>query len=260
MAQDPEAFANMIVMKFQAALAPVLERLAAAEALLKAQGDLRDRVLVVETKAATPSQPSPELGLFEKRLTAMETTQAIPTAAEIMLADVKSRLTALETRTAPELPAVLEQKTVDLSPVEQRVSRLELQYEMKAGELTPLSTAVADLTKDLGAIRERLAVVEVRPSVPGPAGEPGPPGKDGVDGKDGLAGLSFEGVYQEGQSYEKGHLVTWAGSSWHCNAPTTTKPGDGSKDWTLMVKRGRDGRDGQSAPSALPVISVGSRS
>ena len=101
------------------------------------------------------------------------------------------------------------------------------------------------------------------PGAPGAPGEhglngtDGLPGKDGVDGKDGTAGLSFEGVYQDGKSYALGHLVTWAGSSWHCNEPTTTKPGDGSKAWTLMVKRGRDGKDGVDAPGALPVVKVG---
>lgn len=93
---------------------------------------------------------------------------------------------------------------------------------------------------NLDALRERVATLEARPVVPGPPGEPGPPGKDGQDG---TPGLSFEGVYQDGKNYELGHLVTWAGSSWHCNEPTTSKPGDGSKAWTLMVKRGRDGRD-----------------
>lgn len=95
---------------------------------------------------------------------------------------------------------------------------------------------------NLDALRERVATLEARPPVPGPPGEPGPPGKDGQDG---TPGLSFEGVYQDGKSYELGHLVTWAGSSWHCNEPTTSKPGDGSKAWTLMVKRGRDGKDGK---------------
>lgn len=104
------------------------------------------------------------------------------------------------------------------------------------------------------------------PGVPGVPGEKGAegrhgvdgvPGKDGVDGTDGVAGLSYEGVYQDGQAYDKGQLVSWAGSGWHCNEPTTTKPGDGSKAWTLMIKRGRDGRDGVDAPGALPVVKVG---
>ena len=114
--------------------------------------------------------------------------------------------------------------------------------ELKTAETPRLAAAVGDLTKEYAALRERIAVVETRPALPGP---PGPPGRDGVDGQPGTPGLSFEGVYQDGKAYEVGHLVTWAGSSWHCNEATTTKPGDGSKAWTLMVKRGRDGKDGK---------------
>ena len=94
-------------------------------------------------------------------------------------------------------------------------------------------------------MRERLAVLETRPPLPGP---PGPAGQDGAPGQDGTPGLEFRGVFLEGQAYDRGHLVTWAGASWHCNEPTTTKPGDGSKAWTLMVKKGRDGKDGKDGP------------
>jgi hypothetical protein len=181
-------------------LSPVLERLSAAEARLSVLGDLRDRVVTVETKAAQPV-------------------------------------------------ATLEAQTVDLSPVCERLATLET----KIGVVLPsFDVSIEALEKDFGTLRERLAVVEVRPSLPGPPGDPGPPGKDGIDGKDGTAGLSFEGVYQEGKSYDKGHLVTWAGSSWHANEPTTTKPGDGSKAWTLMTKRGRDGKDGMPGADGKP--------
>jgi hypothetical protein len=198
-------------------LTPVLERMASAEARLSTLGDLRDRVVVVETKAAAavPLLPlPPEAGYddLRDRIKTLETKAAGPSAAE--LADVRERVTALERRVTDDA-----------------------------------------LTKELGSLRERIAVLEVRPMVPGPKGEPGEPGKDGLNGKDGSAGLSFEGVYQEGQTYEKGHLVTWGGSSWHANEQTMAKPGD-SKAWTLMVKRGRDGRDGRDAV-AVPVVSVG---
>lgn len=195
---DVEAFAAEVAQTLNAALSPVWERLAAAEALLKQIGDLRDRVVMVETKAAIPVTLPPP---------------------------------------------------VDLSPVLERLTRVEAR---------PFATKELweGLTDTIVTLRERVAVLEVRPSLPGPPGEPGPAGKDGtngLDGKDGTAGLSFEGVYQEGKSYEFGHLVTWGGSSWHCNESTTTKPGDGSKAWTLMVKRGRDGKDGRDA-EALPVV------
>lgn len=190
---DVDAMAAEVVLLVKTALGPVLERLAAAEARLAVVGDVRDRLVAVETKAAQPVVVGP-------------------------------------------------------SPADQELA---------------IVNRVEPLTKQLAALSERIVAVETRPLVPGPAGkdgadgqngEPGPSGKDGVDGKDGAPGLSFEGVYQDGKSYELGHLVTWAGSSWHCNEPTTTKPGDGSKAWTLMVKRGRDGKDGLDASGALPVV------
>jgi hypothetical protein len=138
-----------------------------------------------------------------------------------------------------------------------------------------LDTQLAGLvtaTTEIGTMRERLAVLETRAPIPGP---PGPPGHDGSDGlgfddlrvtqrddrsftvtaargdvvkEIGTASFAldiYRGVWLEGKTYEPGDGVTWAGSEWHCQAPTTTKPGDGSKAWTLKVKRGRDGKDGK---------------
>jgi hypothetical protein len=51
----------------------------------------------------------------------------------------------------------------------------------------------------------------------------------------------YRGPYRDGERYERGDCVTWAGCLWHCNEPTTEKPGE--KSWTLMVKKGRDGKD-----------------
>lgn len=125
-----------------------------------------------------------------------------------------------------------------------------------------------------------------RDGVPGVAGAPGEKGLDGLHGKDGQDGLGFDdldvlydgergvtfrftkgdrvkdfpltlpmeiyrGVYTE-KAYARGDSVTWAGSEWHCNEPTTTKPGDGSKAWTLKVKRGRDGKDGAPGADGKP--------
>lgn len=55
----------------------------------------------------------------------------------------------------------------------------------------------------------------------------------------------YRGVFTEGKGYEIGDTVTWAGSLWHCDAPTIDKPGDASSSWTLAAKRGRDGKDGK---------------
>ena len=64
-----------------------------------------------------------------------------------------------------------------------------------------------------------------------------------MDGKDGAPGLRYCGVHVSGRTYDAGDLVTAGGSAWHCNGMTTTAPGDGRPDWTLMVKHGRDLRD-----------------
>lgn len=63
---------------------------------------------------------------------------------------------------------------------------------------------------------------------------------DNVVGR--LAVPLYRGVWQEGVEYERGDCVTWGGSQFHCNAErTTAKPGTNA-EWTLSVKRGRDGR------------------
>ena len=134
-----------------------------------------------------------------------------------------------------------------------------------------MATQIADVvhaTKEISATRERVAVLETRAPVPGP---PGDPGEDGVgfddllveyDGERSFTFKCVRGavvkelgtfkmpipiyrqVWTDGRTYELGDSVTWAGSEWHCHTTTTTKPGDGSKAWTLKVKRGRDGKDG----------------
>lgn len=54
----------------------------------------------------------------------------------------------------------------------------------------------------------------------------------------------YRGVFKSDDPYHQGDTVTWAGSLWHCNVTgTKALPGDGSADWTLAVKKGRDGRE-----------------
>jgi hypothetical protein len=131
-------------------------------------------------------------------------------------------------------PVVRDYVTATIAEVGLRVQGLDVQ-------LAGLVTA----TTEIGTMRERLAVLETRPPTPGPPGQDGAPGPPGHDGADGKPGLEWCGVFVDGQSYDRGQLVTWAGAAWHCNELTTTKPGEGSKAWTLMVKRGRDGKDGK---------------
>jgi integrin beta 3 len=55
--------------------------------------------------------------------------------------------------------------------------------------------------------------------------------------------LLYRDVYRPGEEYKPGNTATWGGSLWHCNNVTTERPGTGSPDWTLMVKRGTNGKD-----------------
>jgi integrin beta 3 len=58
-------------------------------------------------------------------------------------------------------------------------------------------------------------------------------------------GQLYRGVFDAGRSYARGDTVTLHGSMYHCNSATLAHPGDGSDDWTLCVKHGRDGRSGR---------------
>ncbi|QWY83564.1 putative portal protein [Rhizobium phage RHph_X2_26] len=104
-------------------------------------------------------------------------------------------------------------------------------------------------------------------------------GNDGDDGKDGVDGLGFEhmeaeydgertleikftrgdvvksfplnmpvmiyrDVFKSGQAYDENDAVTYGGSLWVAKRATEKAPGDGSPDWRLAVKRGRDGNRG----------------
>jgi|SRR5215831_8251778 len=98
------------------------------------------------------------------------------------------------------------------------------------GRLRALETSAAELA---GA-RERIAALEAREPVPGPPGPPGPAGADGVPG------MTYRGPWDPARRYAKGDVVTIDGSMWHANTDTERRPGDGSGEWTLAVKRGRD--------------------
>jgi hypothetical protein len=56
------------------------------------------------------------------------------------------------------------------------------------------------------------------------------------------AGSRYRGVYQKADSYSRGDFATHDGSMWHANRQTSEIPGSGN-DWSLAVKRGRDGKD-----------------
>jgi len=173
--------------------------------------------------------------------------------------------------TEAEVAAIVEGiAPITAEAIQRATAGLVQRQLMLEAEVARLAAAAADS----GVLRERVATLEARAPVPGP---PGPAGRDGADGvgfedlgvaqtdersftitavrgdrvKDiGTARFAvalYRGVWTEGRTYEPGDSVTWAGSEWHCQASCATKPGDGSKTWTLKVKRGRDGKDGKGA-------------
>jgi len=116
----------------------------------------------------------------------------------------------------------------------------------------------------------------------GQAGEPGPAGPAGSAGRDGTITIADElvasydgarrltflhkssgraleggsvvlpiplycGVYTDGRRYEASDLVTYGGSLWLAKTDTGAKPDELTAEgraWTLIVKRGRDGKAG----------------
>lgn len=59
--------------------------------------------------------------------------------------------------------------------------------------------------------------------------------------------MIYRDVFSDGQSYQKGDVVTWGGCMYVAREETTLKPNDGLS-WRLAVKKGRDGRDTVSIP------------
>jgi hypothetical protein len=54
------------------------------------------------------------------------------------------------------------------------------------------------------------------------------------------------GTWSADQVYFEGNFCTHDGSLWHANRQTTQQPGNGSPDFTLVAKRGKDGASRQS--------------
>lgn len=63
--------------------------------------------------------------------------------------------------------------------------------------------------------------------------------------------MIYRGVFKE-QDYAKGDAITWGGSLWHCNENTKENPDQNHTAWTLVAKKGRDGKDGIVKPTKDP--------
>jgi hypothetical protein len=152
-----------------------------------------------------------------------------------------------------------------IAPLRADLARVELELASLRGR----GAAVERLDETVGQLRERLAGLEARPPVPGPRGADGLDGLNGADGL-GVDDLTasvdgdrvlvlrwrrgelvktlpielpipvYQGAYTSAKSYRPGDVVTFDGSAWHCEVVTSSRPGDGSRAWQLMVKKGRD--------------------
>ena len=173
-------------------------------------------------------------------------------------AELRERLKALEDRPAPDVikgdPGEPGKDGSDGNPGKDGADGRGVKELLIDREGHLIATMDDGATKDLGPVN----------------------GKDGATGKDGQDGFNlddfdcepidertikmtfvrgevahsyelqfpvvvYRGVFKEGEPYERGDMVTWGGSLWHCDAPTKEKPGTDS--WTLAAKKGRDGKD-----------------
>lgn len=142
-----------------------------------------------------------------------------------------------------------------------------------SGEVGLLGTAGKDGAPGLDGARG-LDGKDGAPGRDGRDGVQGIPGEKGIDGRDGfspddlalelkdgrtvvvtlktgdhevsrevsLPVLTDRGVFKLGDDYLQGDGVTYAGGFWIAQKATSASPGDGSGDWRLAVKRGRDGK------------------
>jgi len=158
-----------------------------------------------------------------------------------------------------------------LAPLIQRLKALET---TTTADVVRVEGYTSFLQRDLAAATERLATLEAKSAPQGPPGPPGPAGADGVgfsdysveyDGERAITHkwtvggetkelrittpiAIYRGVYVDGRIYERGDFVTVNGSLYHCDSDTTARPGEGAKEWTLAVKRGKDDRKGATWP------------
>jgi hypothetical protein len=138
--------------------------------------------------------------------------------------------------------------------------------------------AGALLNKD-GELVVTLTNGEVRAlgRVVGAVGPTGPAGRDGMDGRDGFGFddlqmtydgareftfsfvkgeqvkafsfsvpvMLFKGVYDEAKTYDAADVVQFGGHMYSAKRSTRMKPAEvGDNDWQLVVRRGRDGKQG----------------
>lgn len=240
-------------------------------------GPLSDRIEGLAKQVAEIPQPRDDSETVARLQGEIEGLRASLAAAEERSAEVTERIAALEAR-EPEKgekgdpgPAGEPGKDgTDGAPGADGKDGVGMAGGLidRAGHL--IVTLTDGTTKDLGQV----------------VGRDGAPGKDGEPGRDGFGFDDMEteydgertitfrwtrgehvversyrmpvildrGVYKAGAGYERGDAVTWGGSLWIAQEPTSEKP-DSGKGWRLSAKRGRDGKDGgvKETPKPAPI-------
>lgn len=77
----------------------------------------------------------------------------------------------------------------------------------------------------------------------GPKGEKGQDGRDGNNGKDGRSFI-WRGIWKTSTQYKQYDVVEFEGSSYIAVKNTTSTRPASSRDWELVAKKGKDGRNG----------------
>jgi len=183
---------------------------------------------------------------------------------ELMRGEIEAAIGALQLPLQPATDPAATQEALERI-VASRVAEWALDFERRAQTL-------------LQGAMDRIPVPAN--GADGKDGRDGNDGRNGSDGRNGIDGGSIEdfdiglegriltvamkiggqvvsravrldipierGVYQSGKTYERGDIVTYAGSSFIAQRDTTgTEKPEASQAWRLMVKRGRDGKDSE---------------
>lgn len=267
-----EATALIVKQHVETAVTPLLDRI---DALEKRPVGMDSVVILQLVQDEIAKIPPPENGKDADpeqvaSLVAQEVERAVAAipapqdGKSVEVEDVAALISEEVAKVAPEMDAINE-------AIAEKISKAIGEIPIpKDGEPGKDAAGIVEALKDDGELvltlqDGRLIRTGIRD------GEKGEPGKDGFnledfdvrkedDGR--TLVLSFEagdirheyevtmphlaycGIYKQDQDYMIGDVVTWGGNAWHCNEPTKEKPDAGP--WTLMVKRGRDGKDAKN--------------
>lgn len=256
--------AEVIAAAVKEATEPLLARIDALEKREPGFAPLEARLGAAEEKLLAVGERGPEIASFEKRLAEVEARE-IPKAIKGDPGEVDMAAVAeLIDKAVAALPAPKDGEPCDMDQVEQMVAE---RVAAAVSALPPPKDGIglADALKDQDGC---LVLVMTDGTTKNLGRIDGENGKTftlddfdivPVDERTIKMGFvvgdtmhSFElafpfpiyrGVFREAETYERGDMVTWAGSTWHCDEPKGLKPGAPDSGWTLAVKAGRPGKD-----------------